>query len=245
MCISKDYVFAYLRDQRSTENVSLQRISDTIQLLFSNINQNDIPRYSVIEGTRHVLGTIHWEINFRLEEVEHELAYIDNNDARCIRPFTAIELAGYPQYLAKEAEAEQNTNGLNQQAQGAQVPGIKKRPRSVDDDDYMVKKKEPKAKQPRQIAEPRLSRFQRANSNSQAVSNNGVVALEDNLFSDIRAIAPPPQQQQQQQQQLGNAARVNATNVALPPAGDDDMDMDVDGNMETNGDMDRDMKMEL
>ena len=112
--LQNSYVFACLRDQRSTENVSLQRISDSIQLLFSNVNQNQSPRHSFSEGTLQVLGTIHWGINFRLEEVEHELAYISNNDAGSIRPFTAIELAGYPQYLAEKAELEQNTKSLNE-----------------------------------------------------------------------------------------------------------------------------------
>ena len=123
------------------------------------------------------------------------------------------------------------------------MQGTKKRARSVDDVDYMVNKEDPQAKQPRQIAQPRLSRFHRANSNSQPVSNNGVVAPKDKVFSDIRAIAPSPQQQQQQR--LGNAAHVNAANFALPPAGNDDMDVDMDGNLDMNGDMDGDMEMEL
>lgn len=160
MSTSKDYVFACLREQRSTENVTLQRISDTLQLFFSKVKQNESPCDSFSEDTVQVLGTIDWGINFRLEEVEHELAYINNNDARCIRPLTAIELAGYPEYLVEKAEAAQNANGLNQQGQETRVPGIKKRARSADDDDDMVNKEEPQAKQPRQIAQLRLNRFQ-------------------------------------------------------------------------------------
>lgn len=220
-------MFACLRDQRSTENLTLQNISNTIQLLFGIAKQNESPRYSFIQDTLQVLGAILWGIDFRLQEVEHELALISNKDARSIRPLIAIELARYPQYLVEKAEAERNANGLNQQAQETQVPGTKKRARSADNDDDMVGKEEPQSKQPHQIAQPKRSRFHSAISNSQAVSNNGIVAPKGNVFSDVHAIAPPPQHQQ-----LFNAANVNAATVSLPPAGDDEMDVDMDGGME-------------
>lgn len=104
--------------------------------------------------------------------------------------------------------------------------GIKKRARSADDYDDMINKEEPQAKQSRETAQGRLDRFQRANSNSHAVSNTGIGALNGNVFSDIRAIAHPPQQQ------LANATNVYAANVVLFPAGADDMNMDMEGDME-------------
>lgn len=103
------------------------------------------------------------------------------------------------------------------------MPGTKKRARSADDDDDdMVDKEEPQLEQPRQISQPKRSRFHSAISTSQDVSNNGIVAPKGNVFSGINAIAPPPQQQQ-----LSKAANVNAATVPLPPAGDDDMDVDM------------------
>ena len=221
MTTTKDYVFACLRHQRLDENVTLHRISEDVKLLLDIAKQSDNPRHSFTEGTLQVFGAILSAIDFRLEEVEIELALINNNDARLIRPLTIAELD--VQYLVNKAATQDKVNGHREERQENHVPGTKKRARRSHDDDEMAAAEQPQAKQPHPIAQPRRSRFLHADSNSQAVCNTGIVAPQANVFPGIQVVVPPPQQQQQ----LANAA-----NFPLPPAGEDDMDVDMDEGIE-------------